>query len=326
MGTVHAARRVGAAGFARLVAIKRIHRHLAGDPEFRAMLVDEARLTASIRHPNVVQALDVVEGDGELAIVLDYVEAVSLAELAHAAVQKGQRLGPATLARILADALAGLHAAHEAKDLSGRSLAIVHRDVSPQNVLVGTDGVARLIDFGIAKAAERVSMTNTGVLKGKLRYMSPEQARRKPIDRRSDLFAVGAVMYECFCGRPVFPGTTEASILVGLLSGEKAPPTSPEGRVLSPAIEAVLDRALAPNLDNRYATAADLQHALVEAIPPASHEEVAEAVRLHAGAKIERLREELTRAIVERASAIPALEAQVATPEPRPAARASRRR
>jgi hypothetical protein len=304
MGSVHLARHTGAAGFERVVVVKRIHPHLTGEPSFRTMLVDEARLSALIRHANVVPALDVVEDEGELALVLEYVEAVSLSQLMHAASRAHEPLAPAIVARITSDALAGLHAAHEARALSGRSLAIVHRDVSPQNILVGADGVSRLIDFGVAKAAERVSITQSGVLKGKLRYMSPEQARHKELDRRSDVFSAGAVLYEALCGRPPFRGETEASILLELLAGELSQPTRADGAQLEPVAAKVLTRALATRPEERYATAAELQKALVNAVSPATHADVAEVVARLAGEKLEKQRQGIAKVLEGGAASV----------------------
>jgi eukaryotic-like serine/threonine-protein kinase len=283
MGRVFLARHRGAAGFERLCVVKRIHAHLAALPEFRAMLIDEARVSSLVRHPNVVPALDVVEEAGELALVLDYVEAVSLAELLAAAKQSGQPLAPAVVSRILGDTLAGLHAAHESRDLKGAPLEIVHRDVSPQNVLVGTDGVSRVIDFGIAKVREKSFVTESGVLKGKLRYMSPEQARRKPLDRRSDVFACGIVFYEALCGQMPFDGETEASVLFEILVGDFKPPVSQDGMPLSAATVQVLRDALMTDRDARFESAAAFRTALHAALPPADEGEVADAVRTLAG-------------------------------------------
>ena len=265
MASVHLARKRGAGNFERLVVIKQIHPHLASEPSFRSMLADETRLSSRIHHPNVVPAIDVVESENEFALVLDYVEAVSLSELTRAARREGAELDAAVVSRIVVDTLAGLHAAHEANDLSGRPLGIVHRDVSPQNILVGADGVSRLIDFGIATAAERVTVTESGILKGKLGYMSPEQARHKAVDRRSDIFAAGSVLYQALCGRPVFQGETEASILIELLAGDIPEPMLPDGTALSPRVHALLVKALAPDVEGRFATAEDFKHAL--AIP-----------------------------------------------------------
>ena len=185
MATVHLGRLLGAAGFSRTVAIKRLHDGYAKDPEFVAMLLDEARLAALIRHPNVVPTLDVVAEDDELLVVMEYVEGDSVAHLTKLAQSAGQRVPVPFAAAILAQALHGLHAAHEARDKKGEPLGIVHRDVSPQNILVGVDGVARVLDFGIAKAASRATSTEDGQVKGKTAYMAPEQLQHGAVDRRT---------------------------------------------------------------------------------------------------------------------------------------------
>jgi len=175
MATVHFGRLLGPVGFSRTVAIKRLHPQFAKDPEFVSMFLDEARLAARIRHPNVVPTLDVVATQGELFLVMDYVQGESLSRLIRAARERGHRIPPRIVSSILTGALHGLHAAHEAKNERGEPLNIVHRDISPQNVLVGSDGVPRVLDFGVAKAAGRVQTTREGQLKGKLAYMAPEQ-------------------------------------------------------------------------------------------------------------------------------------------------------
>src|SRR5580700_10113505 len=192
MATVHIGRLLGPVGFARTVAIKRLHAHMARNPEFVAMFLDEARLAARIRHPNVVSTLDVVATEGELFVVMEYVPGDSLARLLHAAREAGEPVPLPVAASIMVDVLHGLHAAHEASDERGQPLGLVHRDVSPHNVLVGTDGAAHVIDFGIAKAAGRAQVTREGQLKGKLAYMAPEQLKGgtggSKVDRRADVF------------------------------------------------------------------------------------------------------------------------------------------
>jgi serine/threonine-protein kinase len=273
MATVYVARKVGAAGFERLVAIKRVHRHLLENDEFCTMFRDEARVCSVIRHPNVVSMLDVVSNEGELFLVLDYVESLSLGALVRAANDAGKPLPPPVVSRIMADALAGLHAAHEAVDLRGEPLDVIHRDVSPQNIIVGVDGTSRLIDFGIAKATSRISVTNSGVVKGKLRYMSPEQVKQKPLDRRSDIFAAGVVLFETLTGKRLVDGEDEGDIALGLLLGSFPAPTSIVSD-LPPGIDEVMEKVLESDRDKRYQTAAELAEALERAIPPASAREV----------------------------------------------------
>ena len=194
MASVHIGRLLGPVGFARTVAIKRMHPQFAEDPEFVSMFLDEARLAARIRHPNVVQTLDIVSTDTELFLVMDFVQGESLARLIQSANSAGQHVPPEMVATIMVGVLHGLHAAHEAKDEQGEPLQIVHRDVSPHNVLVGTDGVARVLDFGVAKAAGRAQTTRDGQMKGKVAYMAPEQIRGS-VSRATDVYAasVGGV-------------------------------------------------------------------------------------------------------------------------------------
>ena len=209
MATVHLARQLGAAGFARIVAVKRLHERYARDPEFVAMFLDEARLVGRIRHPNVVQTLDVVaeknaDGGSELFIVMEYVHGESLVRLLAAARTKDEPVPLKIASAIMIGALQGLHAAHEAKSEAGQPLNIVHRDISPHNILVGIDGVARVLDFGVAKASERVSSTTKGEVKGKLAYMAPEQLNGGEADRRTDVFAAGIVFWEVLAGQRLF--------------------------------------------------------------------------------------------------------------------------
>jgi serine/threonine protein kinase len=177
MATVHLGRLMGPAGFSRTVAIKRLHPQFAKDPDFVAMFLDEARLAARIQHQNVVATVDVVARDDELFLVMDYVRGESFSRLLRASRKQGIDIPPRVIASVMVGMLHGLHAAHEAKDERGQPLSMVHRDVSPQNVIVGVDGVPRVLDFGVAKAAARVQVTRDGQMKGKLSYMAPEQLR-----------------------------------------------------------------------------------------------------------------------------------------------------
>jgi serine/threonine-protein kinase len=285
MATVHVGLQKGAGGFERLVAVKRVHAHLLANRDFVSMFRDEAKLSSTIRHANVVSATDVVESaeSGELFLVMDYVDAVPLAKLVN------ERIPAPIAARIVSDLLAGLHAAHEAVDLRGQRLDIVHRDVSPQNVLVGADGVSRLIDFGIAKAAARLADTSGEVLRGKLRYMSPEQVSKRAVDRQTDVFAAGVVLHELLAGKKLFTGEDDADIVLGVLFGAIPKVNS--------ALDAVLAKALERERDRRYATAAEMQAALESACLPASHREVAEYVETNAGALLAARRERVRTAL-----------------------------
>jgi len=198
MASVHLGTLDGPHGFQRAVAIKRPHSFVYEDPALVRMLIDEARIASKISHPNVVATLDVVAGEGDLMLVMDYVHGVTLAHLVEA--HKGP-VDPPVAVAVIVGVLHGLHAAHEARGSSGEPLGIVHRDVSPQNILVGADGVARLADFGVAKAAGRLHTTQEGRVKGKVAYMAPEQVRAEPLDRRADIWAAGVVAWEVLAGR-----------------------------------------------------------------------------------------------------------------------------
>jgi eukaryotic-like serine/threonine-protein kinase len=273
MATVHLGRLVGPAGFTRTVAIKRLHPQFAKDDEFSSMFLDEARIAARIRHPNALTALDVVAAQGELYIVMDYIHGESLGKLL--------RGGPVPLAvasSISTQALLGLHAAHEAVDDSGLPLEIVHRDVSPQNILVGVDGVARVVDFGIAKAASRVHTTQAGKIKGKLSYMSPQQVQSEHVDRRADIFAAGVVLWESVVGRKLL-ARGDATI-TRVVNWQGIPP---EDLALVPAfLQPIVERSLARNPEERFATAREMAIALADAVPPAGSMEVGDWVEQRA--------------------------------------------
>jgi serine/threonine-protein kinase len=251
MATVHLGRAVGAGGFERLVAIKVMHPHVEAESEFVSMFLDEARVAAQIRHPNVVATIDLCHDP--LFLVMEYVEGPSL----HAVLRE-LRKTKATIPlgvglRIVMDALAGLHAAHELKDASGASLGVVHRDVTPHNVLLGTDGVTKLTDFGVARAESRIASTHGGRAKGKLAYMSPEQVRAAPLDRRSDVFAAAVLLHEVLTGEGLFRAENEAALVFQVAQGAATSPAA-----VNPAIPELLSevcmRALATEPAARYAT------------------------------------------------------------------------
>jgi ABC-type sugar transport system substrate-binding protein len=244
MAAVYFGRLVGPAGFARPVAIKRLHAQFAQDPTFVRMLLDEGRLAARIQHPNVVSTLDVVTHEDEVFIVLEYVPGVSLAHLIRSARRSATHIPPIIGASIVAGMLQGLHAAHEAKDDHGDLLELVHRDVSPQNALVGADGVTRLIDFGIAKAASRLQTTRDHALKGKLAYMAPEQVRGEPVTRRTDVYSASIMLWETLTSQRLFEADNEANLLVKLLTYEPPPPSS-----IRPDIPPSLDRTVLRGLE-----------------------------------------------------------------------------
>ena len=280
MAAVHIGRLLGPVGFARTVAIKRLHPPLAKDPEFVAMFLDEARLAARIRHPNVVSTLDVVATEGELFVVMEYVQGESLARLLRAVRTDNDLVPPAIAASIIVGVLHGLHAAHEARDERGEPLRIVHRDVSPHNVLVGTDGAAHVIDFGVAKARGRVQVTQQGQIKGKLSYMPSEQLLGNGLDHRADIFAASIVFWEALTGQRLFQGVDDGEIYAKVLLGNIEPPST-YARGLPAAIDAIVMKGLARDREQRYATARDMALAVEGAVPLATSSQV--------GAWVERL-------------------------------------
>ena len=300
MGSVYVGRQRGAAGFERVVAIKRMHPHLVRDPEFAMAFHEEARIASMIHHPNVVNVVDVYEDAGEHLIVMEYIEGTSVNGLLVGARRENVRIPRAVAVRVAIDALHGLHAAHEQRNIDGTPLMVVHRDVSPQNILVGVDGSVRLTDFGIARAVERLVHTSTGQLKGKLRYMSPEQALGHPIDRRADIFALGIVLWEMLSGDRFYSGDSELDVLRSVAEGRIAPL-----RQYDPTFPAVLDQivsyALAPQVDHRFATAQAFANALeryaLDTRDTATSAEVAELVQRLEGARVEKRRQQLKEAL-----------------------------
>jgi serine/threonine-protein kinase len=294
MASVYAVRLVGARGFERIVVMKRVHPHLLDNREFREMFIDEASISSTVKHPNIVHVIDVVEEAGELFLIMEYVESVSLAQLLRSL--QGETLPPAIVSRIMCDVLSGLQAAHDAVDLRGQPMNIVHRDVSPQNIIVGTDGTSRLIDFGIAKAASRLTPTTTGALKGKFGYMAPEQIRQQPVDRRVDVFAAGVVLHETLTSRRLFGRGDEADALLSVLVRDVPDPSSlvPE---LPAGIDAIVHRALARDREERFASASELSADLERACPPASPRDVAALVARTCAEPIRTRREDLHAAL-----------------------------
>jgi eukaryotic-like serine/threonine-protein kinase len=283
MATVHFGRFRGEGGFTRTVAIKRLHPQYARDPDFVSMLVDEARIAARIKHPQVVAPLDVIAiDDRELLLVMEYVHGEVLSRLLGSCIRRGQPVPPSVVVSIMAGALYGLHAAHEAVSDQGLPLDIVHRDVSPPNILVGADGAARVLDFGVAKASMRASNTRERTTKGKLSYMSPEQLRCDPIDRRTDVFAAGVVLWEMLTLQRLFPGDDAAAVGLKIVRAV-VPPPSRFHQEVPPALDAVVARALARHRDSRFATALDFARSLEQAVTPATPHHVSEWVGNMAG-------------------------------------------
>lgn len=299
MATVHLGRLLGPVGFARTVAIKRLHPQHAKDPEFVAMFLDEARLAARIRHPNVVATLDVVATAGEVFLVMEYIAGESMAALLGASFRAKRRVPVRYAVHVVAGALQGLHAAHEATNDKGESLHIVHRDVSPHNILVGSDGVPRVLDFGVAKAAGRLQTTDEGRIKGKLSYMAPEQLSSQAVSARTDIFAASVVLWEALAGRRLFPGADPAEIVGKVLNAVIEPPsrTVPD---VPQALDDIVLKGLSRDPEQRFATALEMAEALDAAMGLVSPRDVGAWVKTCAG---ERLSERSLRiAEIERSS------------------------
>jgi eukaryotic-like serine/threonine-protein kinase len=280
MASVHLGRLRSSAGFSRTVAIKRLLPDLAKDPEFVTRFCDEARIASRIRHTNVVPTLDVVH-EPEVLLVLEYVHGESLWRLLRTASTRDERCPPAVASAIVVGVLRGLHVAHQAKGENGLPLDLVHRDVSPQNVLVGADGVPRVLDFGIAKAAGRemstISKGSSNDIRGKLAYMAPEQVAGEPIDRRADVFAAGVMLWESLASERLFKGEDAMQTMEAVFHRDP-PPLSNVVPGVSPRVDEVLAMALSKDPEQRYLTADEMARAIEIALPPASDREVAEWV------------------------------------------------
>ncbi len=275
MATLFVGQKRGAAGFARHVAIKVVHEHLATDEEFVRMFVDEALLQARIHHPNVVHVEELGEVPGEPGappvhyLVMEYVYGCSLSQVMDALARRDRRLSPELAVHVAIQTLAGLHAAHELKDEKGAPLGVVHRDVSPQNVLLAYEGHVKLIDFGVAKARNRSQQTTGASIKGKIRYMPPEQASGgRAIDRRADVYALGIVLWEMLAFRKLF-GAKDDLVLLDQVRNPKIVPPSRFSKEVPPEVDRVVMKALAPRPEDRWATAQDFRRALAEAMPKA---------------------------------------------------------
>jgi len=281
MATVFLGRQLGALGLDRRVAIKVCHPHLLESEHRKDALLDEARIASRVQHPSVVSTLDVVEHDGSIMIVMEYVEGLTVAGLVRAAGRAGTPIPVGIALRVLEHALAGLHAAHEQAGEDGEPLGIVHRDVSPQNVLVGIDGFAKLADFGVSKGASRLApSTETGELKGKLGYVAPEVYRGEPVTRQADVYGAAVVLWEMLAGRRLFDQPTHAAMMQRVLGG-RVPALASERADVPPELDAVLARALAVDTCERFPTAEAMSEALARlgSLPRATARELGAHVR-----------------------------------------------
>jgi serine/threonine-protein kinase len=298
MATVYLARAVDRD---LLVAVKRPHKHLAQDKMFLTMLLDEARVASSIDNPGVVRVRELGFESGEPFIVLDYIEGCALSDLRKELAAADRALATKVAVRIVLDALAGLHAAHELRDKeTGKPLGIIHRDISPHNLLVGVDGCARLTDFGIAKAEDRLQVTRTHEVKGKLAYLAPERVdRRRICTRQSDVFSMGVVLWECLAGRRLFRSEEAVDTLEEVMHAP-IPRLRQLGAHVPPALDDAIARCLSRDLDVRYKTAAELAFAIERAAGRGNigtPREVAEVVEVVFGGRL-RLRHQQLRGVL----------------------------
>jgi serine/threonine-protein kinase len=258
MGKVYLATLVGPSGFKKLIVLKMLRESIRDDPELCALFLEEARLAARLNHPNIVQTYEVVDDASQHMIVMEYLEGQSLGQIVD---RCGARFPRALHLRILCEALSGLHSAHELADFDGTPLGIVHRDVSPHNILVTFDGQVKVVDFGIAKATNSTFQTETGVIKGKVRHMAPEQFSRGQVDRRADVFSVGTLLWELAAGEKLWRGLNDAEVMHEVINGKVVSP-----RTINPvtpeSLERVCMKALSPKREDRYADCMELQAAL----------------------------------------------------------------
>ncbi len=293
-GQVEYATREATGGFSRVVAVKRVRTDRLDSEEAVAMLLDEARLVSRIHHPNVVSVLDVIRDERELFVVMEYVDGETLAYLQRVTRERGELVPPSIVVAIVSQVLAGLHAAHEARDEAGMPLGIVHRDVSPQNVMIGADGVARVLDFGVAKAHGRLQRTATGEVKGKLAYMAPEQLAGEAVSRAADLYGVAVMLWELVTGRRLFDGLDAEALVQRILVGYIEPP-SKYVPSLSEAVERVIMQGLSREPAERFSSAREMGRALTSCAVAAAPSELGTWVEARAAESLMRRRPEIDR-------------------------------
>jgi serine/threonine protein kinase len=283
MAEVFKAKRAGVEGFEKVVAVKRILPHLSDNKEFLDMFVDEAKMVAGLAHPNIAQIFDLGKIEKSYYIAMEYVHGRDLRTIMRRAREKGLRMPLDLSLRVVSEVCAALEYAHRKKDDRGRPMEIVHRDVSPQNILLSFEGDVKLVDFGIAKAATKASITDRGALRGKLLYMSPEQAWGRPIDRRSDVFSLGVVLYEMVTETKPFIGAgTELTILELVRQCVITPAREINPRVPE-ALDRVIMKALAREPDERYQDAGQMQRGLERFLrerPPVTARDLARFLEL----------------------------------------------
>lgn len=323
MAEVYAARMVGEGGFEKPVALKRMLPTLAEDERFVEMFLDEGRLAAHISSPHVVQTLDLGRAeDDSLYLVMELVVGVSLAALVRAVLRSKSQLPPAVAVEILSQAAAGLHDAHEARTMYGQPLEIVHRDISPQNILVDVSGRVRITDFGVARALERATHTQSGEVKGKIGYFAPEQVRGKNVDRRTDIFAMGICAWETIAGQRLFQGDNPAQTLDMVMSMPVPRLDALRPDVPSEVADAIA-KALERDQNERFQTAGEFAETLRNAMRPAGAKGVAELVRSHGGESLMKLEDGLRARSPTSASRIRRAEQAGETSSPSRASRAS---
>ena len=258
MAEVYLAKQAGAAGFEKLVCLKRILPHLARDKQFVDMFLNEARLAAQLDHPNIVSIFDLGETNGNYFIAMEFIDGPNLRSVAKRAAELGELLPIPEVCKIISMAASGLQYAHDLADSNGAPLGLVHRDISPDNILVHRNGSAKVVDFGIAKAANSSGATRTGTLKGKVAYMPPEQLRGEPLDRRTDVFALGVVMYELLGGKRPWDGASEVALIGKIMTEDPQPLTELRPDVPEELV-AIVDKALAKDRSVRYQNCIELQ-------------------------------------------------------------------
>ncbi|MBX3230958.1 MAG: serine/threonine protein kinase [Labilithrix sp.] len=298
MARVWAARQHGQRGFQKLVAIKTILPHLADEPEFEHMFLDEARIASGVHHPNVCEIYELGEEKRTLYLAMEWVNGDSFSRALRIS-GKPEPVEVSIAARIIADACAGAHAAHELEDDNGRKLGVVHRDLSPHNILINADGFTKVCDFGVAKALGQIhEQTSAGQLKGKISYMSPEQVTGDPVDRRSDVFSLGCVLYEATTGRRPFRGEGDHNVMQAIVNGQFESPAAIV-RGYPPELERIIARALASVPNRRFASAELMRYALEEFLakgPLVTQGHVGQMVKTRLAELLERRRERIKQA------------------------------